>query len=646
VLAASVAVGLSSTFAATIGGVLFSIEITTLYYDVGNYFKAFVAAISGTVAVSVVRHLAEFPEYIERDFSKDEFEVWQYPVFATMGVLCGLVGPLYINFRLNMLKLGRKLGKHSIRAVPARRWEYVRAATAVACLAAAMTAVLSFFPGRFTRLTPLTTFKQLLSKGDLSSIWTSGFTDNIFIALPVSIVTWIITAAIGTSVTVPSGDFIQTTVIGATVGRLIGEVLAVNLSESRGVVPSTFALVGAAAMSCGATQTISAAVVILEMTGSFDLDKPVLLAAVVACGFSRKFGLNIYDSVMRLNGLESLYGLDMRRSEEMTAKDIMETDLKVVPCQTTIGELIRLLKGGEGGLSMFESYPVVTGLEGMAFVGTVSRKDLVHIVLTGGSETCCDSDAYFDYVVDKLPKKDVSASWDRLGEGLHSKDKTNLFARLPDHVKQAVEAAPAANTVRALRLLGDKIGNMASDLSFIRGGGSTLGRRSGRNPGSVTRSNRDTGDRREATSSRMTLNTLFEANWDPDRLDDPFGGRPVDLTAIAQRATGDVQIDRSVWKAHENMPLKNVYLLFANLRCIRLFIISGDRLTGIISRSILFNAMSKREGLLSLIDTGRSIPDKDRGRARASRSVSAKEKKHWVDVFFGERSRRGPHQAF
>lgn len=42
-----------------------------------------------------------------------------------------------------------------------------------------------------------------------------------------------------------------------------------------------------------------------------------------------------------------------------------------------IGELVRLLRGGEGGLSMFESYPVVTGLEGMAFVGTVSRKDLV-----------------------------------------------------------------------------------------------------------------------------------------------------------------------------------------------------------------------------------------------------------------------------
>lgn len=36
-----------------------------------------------------------------------------------------------------------------------------------------------------------------------------------------------------------------------------------------------------------------------------------------------------------------------------------------------------MLRGDEGGSRRFESYPVVTGLEGMAFVGTVSRKDLV-----------------------------------------------------------------------------------------------------------------------------------------------------------------------------------------------------------------------------------------------------------------------------
>lgn len=54
-------------------------------------------------------------------------------------------------------------------------------------------------------------------------------------------------------------------------------------------------------------------------------------------------------------------------------------------------------------------------------------------MLTGGSHPCSDSD-YVDFVIGRLPKKDVSASWDRLGEALPAKDKNNLFARLPEHV--------------------------------------------------------------------------------------------------------------------------------------------------------------------------------------------------------------------
>ena len=34
----------------------------------------------------------------------------------------------------------------------------------------------------------------------------------------------------------------------------------------------------------------------MEMTGTFELDKPILLASVISFAFSRKFGLNIYDS--------------------------------------------------------------------------------------------------------------------------------------------------------------------------------------------------------------------------------------------------------------------------------------------------------------------------------------------------------------
>lgn len=43
-LAASVAVGVTATFGAPIGGVLFSIEVTSTYYFVSNLWKTFFGA--------------------------------------------------------------------------------------------------------------------------------------------------------------------------------------------------------------------------------------------------------------------------------------------------------------------------------------------------------------------------------------------------------------------------------------------------------------------------------------------------------------------------------------------------------------------------------------------------------------------------
>lgn len=42
-----------------------------------------------------------------------------------------------------------------------------------------------------------------------------------------------------------------------------------------------------------------------------------------------------------------------------------------------IGAILELLRGDEGGKGMFQSYPVVAALDSMAFLGTISRRDLV-----------------------------------------------------------------------------------------------------------------------------------------------------------------------------------------------------------------------------------------------------------------------------
>jgi H+/Cl- antiporter ClcA len=53
VFAASAAVGVSSAFNAPVGGLLFSIEVTSTYYLISNYWKSFIAAVAGSVACNI-----------------------------------------------------------------------------------------------------------------------------------------------------------------------------------------------------------------------------------------------------------------------------------------------------------------------------------------------------------------------------------------------------------------------------------------------------------------------------------------------------------------------------------------------------------------------------------------------------------------
>lgn len=77
------------------------------------------------------------------------------------------------SLRLTSCSLAPNLARHSRTSIA----NYERP---LLCFvqAATMTAVLSFFPGEFTRLTPLTTFKELLREGGLADMWSSGFTES------------------------------------------------------------------------------------------------------------------------------------------------------------------------------------------------------------------------------------------------------------------------------------------------------------------------------------------------------------------------------------------------------------------------------------------------------------------------------------
>lgn len=111
-LAAACAVGVASCFAAPVGGVLFSIEVTTVYFAVRNYWRGFFAAVCGATVfrlLAVWFNQADTVTAVFRTgFSMDfPFDPQELVAFAAMGAACGLGGALYVRMHRRYVALMR-----------------------------------------------------------------------------------------------------------------------------------------------------------------------------------------------------------------------------------------------------------------------------------------------------------------------------------------------------------------------------------------------------------------------------------------------------------------------------------------------------------------------------------------------------------
>ncbi|EYC37323.1 hypothetical protein Y032_0804g2433 [Ancylostoma ceylanicum] len=112
-LAAACAVGVACTFSAPVGGVLFSIEVTTMYFSVRSYWRGFFAACCGAITIRLLRGFLVQTEvtinaFFQTSFAPDAFAVNELPLFVVLGIVCGVLGALYISlYRTVVLFLRR-----------------------------------------------------------------------------------------------------------------------------------------------------------------------------------------------------------------------------------------------------------------------------------------------------------------------------------------------------------------------------------------------------------------------------------------------------------------------------------------------------------------------------------------------------------
>ena len=90
----------------------------------------------------------------------------------------------------------------------------------------------------------------------------------------------------------------------APAGRLYGILLRRAFGYSQSALPdAVLAVVGSAALTAGTTQTLSTALIVLELTGQQRLLTPVLIGVIVSCGVSGLLSKSIYDQILVLKGL-------------------------------------------------------------------------------------------------------------------------------------------------------------------------------------------------------------------------------------------------------------------------------------------------------------------------------------------------------
>lgn len=396
-LAAACAVGVACSFAAPIGGVLFSIEVTSVYFAVRNYWRGFFAAVCGAMMFRLLAVWFNDEETLTALF-KTNFKVG-YPfdpqelfVFALIGVMCGFLGAFFV-------------WVHRQYVIFMRRNKKMKAFLQKSRLLYPLLVTLLYgsvsFPlglGQFWA-TDLNNHHQVVElfsnvtwtkedhtvhEFELVENWRTPWT-GIFINLLLYITFTFGGSVVASTLPVPSGIFIPVFKIGAALGRIVGETMASTFPKGLSygghnhiIIPGGYSIVGAAALAGAVTHTISTSVIVFELTGQITHILPVMIAVLIANGIAQLLQPSVYDSIIQIKKLPYLPDILTATSGayNIYVEDFMVRDVKYIWYGITYRQLKNILKEHK----KIRSLPLVDSPDSMILLGSIQRSELISML--------------------------------------------------------------------------------------------------------------------------------------------------------------------------------------------------------------------------------------------------------------------------
>ncbi|XP_059587180.1 chloride channel protein 2 isoform X2 [Alligator mississippiensis] len=379
-------------------GVLFSIEVTSTFFAVRNYWRGFFAA---TFSAFIFRVLAVwnkdeetitalFKTRFRLDFP---FDLQELPAFAVIGIASGFGGALFVYFNRKIVQFMRKQ-KTINRFLMKKRLLFPALVTLLVSTLTFPPGFGQFMAGQLTQKDTLVTLfdnrtwvKQGLAEEfeyvGISEAWRHP-RSNVFVTLVVFILMKFWMSALATTIPVPCGAFMPVFVIGAAFGRLVGESMAAWFpdgihadSNTYRIVPGGYAVVGAAALSGAVTHTVSTAVIVFELTGQISHILPVMIAVILANAVAQSLQPSLYDSIIRIKKLPYLPELGWGHHEKYNVRveDIMVRDMQYVTLNCKYRDLQIVLHS-----TKLKSLPLVESAESMILLGSIERAQVVALL--------------------------------------------------------------------------------------------------------------------------------------------------------------------------------------------------------------------------------------------------------------------------
>ena len=401
-LAAACAVGVACCFGSPIGGVLFSIEVTSVFFAVRNYWRGFFAAVCGATMfrlLAVMFHeeatvIAVFRTEFNVEFPYDSKEII---IFAAIGASCGMGGALYVYAHRRYVLWMR--GNKSLTAfLQKNRFIYP-------FLVSLIISTLSFpdWLGKY-QASQLGTHDQIITlfsnhtwtdvTSDINRTivtaeeqwvrdhWNTSHTDPFANMVTFMLMTFF-TSIVAATLPVPTGVLIPAFKIGAAFGRLIGEAFYIFFPSgfdngAHLIVAGGYATIGAAAFAGAVTHTLSISVIIFEMTGQITHIIPMLIAVLIANAIASLLQPSCYDSIIMIKKLPYLPDILPSSSSAYNffVEDFMMRDVKYIWYGMKYRELREVLKDGK----KLRSFPLVDRPDKMILLGSIQRPELISVI--------------------------------------------------------------------------------------------------------------------------------------------------------------------------------------------------------------------------------------------------------------------------